>query len=97
MNKLFGAKIKHKRKLLRLTLEEVAEAIGSSKSYVWDLENKESSNPSAKKAYDLSKFLELPLDYLIDDNYNIGTYPANDTHCGCKYHDMVVKIKHIIN
>ncbi len=40
MANLLGAKIKELRKEKGLTLEQLAEIIGSGKSYIWDLENK---------------------------------------------------------
>ena len=40
MANLLGAKIKELRKEKGLTLEQLAELIGSGKSYIWELENK---------------------------------------------------------
>jgi len=63
----FGTKIKTERKRRRLTLEEVGEMIGAGKSYIWELENKKRSNPSAKTALKLARIYEVPLEYLVDD------------------------------
>ncbi len=95
MSKLFGKKVKHKRKLLRFTLEVVAEAIGTSKSYIWEIENKENSNPSARVALRLSKLLGVSLEYLIDDRYDIDVHPDNK-HCNCEYYNTILKIRNII-
>ena len=67
MAKTFGAKIRDRRQELRLTLENVAEMIGSTKSYVWELEKKKKARPSAEIVIKLSKVLSLPAEYLIDD------------------------------
>ena len=78
---MFGMKIKHLRKLLRLTLEEVAQEIGSGKSYIWELENKDIARPSAETVFRLAKLFSCPMEYLIDDSYNIGTYPDPKPYC----------------
>jgi len=72
MIKLFGAKIKHKRKKLKITLEQLANLTNSSKSYIWEIEKKENANPSVILAYSLSKALNLSMDYLLDDTISIG-------------------------
>ncbi len=75
MINFFGKKLQHSRKLKRMTLEELGNEVGSSKSYIWELENKEHCNPGAAIVWKLSKVLDVSFEYLIDDQYNIGTYP----------------------
>ena len=62
-----GAKIKELRKEKGLTLEQLAELIGSGKSYIWELENKGVKRPSAEKLAAIAKELDVTTDYLIDD------------------------------
>ena len=57
--------IKRLRKEKSLTLEELARKIGSTKSYVWDLENKPSIRPSADKVYKLSVALGTTVEHLM--------------------------------
>ena len=74
MIKLFGQKIKARRKHLKLTLEELALKAGSCKSYIWEIEKKELSNPSASMAYNLSEVLNLSLNYLLNDQIEVGEF-----------------------
>ncbi len=76
MIKLFGQKIKARRKELKLTLEELALKSGSRKNYIWELEKKELSNPSASMAYNLSETLNLSLNYLLNDQIKVGDFKA---------------------
>jgi transcriptional regulator with XRE-family HTH domain len=52
------------RKDLGLTLEEVADLVGSCKSYVWELEKRD-SKPSAEKLYKIAEALETTIEYLL--------------------------------
>jgi transcriptional regulator with XRE-family HTH domain len=64
---VLGAKIKELRKQKGLTLEQLAERIGSGKSYIWEIENKGVKRPSAEKLAAIAKELDVTTDYLIDD------------------------------
>jgi len=64
---VLGAKIKELRKQKGLTLEQLAEKIGSGKSYIWEIENKGVKRPSAEKLAAIAKELDVTTDYLIDD------------------------------
>lgn len=61
----FGQKIKELRTKKGMTLEQLAQATGSSKSYIWELENKDPPRPSAEKLAEIAKALEVTTDYLI--------------------------------
>jgi transcriptional regulator with XRE-family HTH domain len=61
-----GQKIKRFRKSLGLTLQEVATKVGSSKSYIWDIENK-NIQPSAKKMVAIADVLKITVEFLLDD------------------------------
>jgi len=67
MANLLGAKIKELRKEKGLTLEQLAEIIGSGKSYIWELENKGVKRPSAEKLAAIAKALDVTTDYLLDN------------------------------
>ena len=67
MANVLGAKIKELRKEKALTLEQLAEKIGSGKSYIWESENKGVKRPSAEKLAAIAKALDVTTDYLIDD------------------------------
>lgn len=61
----FGKKIKELRTSARLTLDQLAEATGSSKSYIWELENKNPPRPSAEKLSAIAAALGVTVDYLL--------------------------------
>jgi transcriptional regulator with XRE-family HTH domain len=64
---VLGAKIKELRKQKGLTLEQLAEKIGSGKSYIWEIENKGVKRPSAEKLAAIAKELDVTTDYLLDN------------------------------
>ena len=61
----FGERIKELRTGKGLTLEQLAQATGSSKSYIWELENKDPPRPSAEKLSEIATSLGVTVDYLI--------------------------------
>lgn len=62
-----GDKIRTLRKEKGYTLEKLAELTGSSKSYIWELENKRPPRPSAEKISRIAAALGVTIDYLIDE------------------------------
>jgi transcriptional regulator with XRE-family HTH domain len=50
------------------SLDELAKLSGSSKSYLWELENREHRKPSAEKLSDIARVLSVTTEYLLDDN-----------------------------
>jgi transcriptional regulator with XRE-family HTH domain len=60
-----GARISARRKALGLTLQEVAERIGTPKSHVWELEQGRSVNPSVRMCWQLGRALGLTLSEII--------------------------------
>jgi transcriptional regulator with XRE-family HTH domain len=67
MSEKFGEKLRSERTSKKVTLEELAEAIGSSKAYVWQLENKKNAKPSADLLLRIANFLGVAPDFLLDD------------------------------
>ena len=63
-----GEKLRELRKQRGLTLEELALQAGLSKSYVWELENKDSQRPSAEKLTGLGDVLGVIAAYFIEDD-----------------------------
>lgn len=61
----FGKRIKDLRTAKGLTLDQLATATTSSKSYIWELENKNPPRPSAEKLADIAAALGVTTDYLI--------------------------------
>ena len=71
MAQSLGEKIKIHRKKKGYSLDKLAELTGSSKSYLWELENprpgKKAVKPSAEKMTQIAKALSVTTDYLLDD------------------------------
>lgn len=67
MSEKFGEKLRKIRTDQKKTLEELAIAIGSSKAYVWQLENKKNAKPSAELLLKISNFLGESPDFFLDD------------------------------
>ena len=63
-----GSRIKALRTGKGLTLEQLAEQSGSAKSYIWELENRDTQNPSAEKLARIAVVLETTTDYLLGGN-----------------------------
>lgn len=70
MTTSLGEKIQKLRKEKGYSLDQLAELTGSSKSYLWELENprpgKKVVKPSAEKLTQIAKFLSVTTDYLLD-------------------------------
>ena len=60
-----GKKIRDLRKQKGYTLEQLAELADSSKSYIWELENKDPPRPSAEKVAKIASVLGVTTDYLV--------------------------------
>lgn len=60
-----GNRIRDLRRKQGLTLEGLATKIESSKSYVWEIENKDVARPSAEKLSLIAAALETTTDYLL--------------------------------
>ena len=63
-----GEKLKELRKKKKLTLESLAEAAEVSKSYLWELENREVKSPSAQRLTSIADALGVSADYFLDDD-----------------------------
>lgn len=67
MSEKFGEKLRKIRIDRKKTLEELATGIGSSKAYVWQLENKKNAKPSAKLLLKIANYLGESPDFFLDD------------------------------
>src|ERR1700690_2349448 len=63
-----GEKLRSLRKERGLTLEKLADLAGLSKSYLWELENRESQRPSAEKLTALGDALGVSAAYFIEED-----------------------------
>lgn len=60
-----GNKIHSRRTELKLSLDQLAAITDSSKSYVWELENRDDPNPSADKLAKIAAALNVTPDFLL--------------------------------
>jgi transcriptional regulator with XRE-family HTH domain len=68
MTTSLGAKIKRHRQEKGYSLDKLAELTDSSKSYLWELENRDTRKPSGEKLTRIAQALEVTTDYLLDDS-----------------------------
>ena len=66
MPTLLSEKIKRLRKEKGLTLEQLGDMTGSSKSYIWALENQNPPRPSAEKIQKIAEVLGVTGEFLLD-------------------------------
>lgn len=83
-----GTKIRELRKEKGYTLEKLAELTESSKSYIWELENKDPPRPSADKVARIAAALGVTTDYLVDLTATVKVEDAADQAFYRKYRDM---------
>ena len=63
-----GEKLRAQRNLKKLSLEQLAELTESSKSYLWELENKDAPNPSVDKLARIAAVLEVTPEFLLSES-----------------------------
>jgi len=63
-----GDKIRTLRKEKKLSLEQLAELTDSSKSYIWELENKDDPKPSAEKIAKIAAELDVTTEFLLTES-----------------------------
>ncbi len=68
MSEEFGEKIRKLRIDRGLTLEALANQVGSTKAYIWQLENKKPARPSADLLLKIANALAVSPDFLLDDS-----------------------------
>lgn len=88
MTTTLGDKIKELRNQKGHTLEKLAELTNSSKSYIWELENKAPPRPSAEKVSKIAEQLGVTIEYLLDDQDSITVENASDARFYRKYQQM---------
>lgn len=63
---MFGTRLQTLRKSRKLTLEQLASTVGTTKSYIWELENKPNIQPSAALVTRLANALDCTVEYLME-------------------------------
>ena len=88
----FGERIRELRKKKGLTLDQLAAATDSSKSYIWELENKDPPRPSAEKIAKIATVLEVTGDYLMGRE-GVDLQGAEDAAFFRKYSQMTTETR----
>jgi transcriptional regulator with XRE-family HTH domain len=83
-----GEKIKKLRNDKGLTLDELAKVTSSSKSYIWELENKSISKPSAEKLIKIANILGVTTEYLMGKEKKNTLVEAKDDAFINKYKSL---------
>lgn len=86
MSTPLGEKIRELRKAKGYTLDKLAELSESSKSYIWELENKDPPRPSADKITKIAVALGVTPDYLMTEE--VAVEDATDTAFYRKYRSL---------
>ena len=68
------------------TLDELARLTHSSKSYIWELENRDPPRPSAEKLAKIAAALGVTIEYFIDDEVTLED--ATDRRFYRKYRNL---------
>lgn len=66
MASAFGARLRRMREAKKMTLQQLADAVGCTKAYIWELEMKEGQRPSADRVLALAKVLGVTVEDLIE-------------------------------
>lgn len=73
MGMTLGEKIRNLRKEKGLSLDKLAEMTDTSKSYLWELENRNSRNPTKDKLIKISQALGVTTNYLTDEDSELDS------------------------
>ena len=68
MTASLGDKLRRHRQEKGYSLDRLAEITESSKSYLWELENRDTRRPSAEKLTRIAQALDVTTDYLLDES-----------------------------
>jgi transcriptional regulator with XRE-family HTH domain len=65
-----AVKVKELRMKKGLSLQQVADGVGSSKAHIWEIETGKNKNPSIDSLNKLADFFEVSVTYLIGEDPN---------------------------
>jgi len=73
MAEKFSEKLRSLRLAHNMTLEELARVVGTSKAYMWQLENKKHARPSAELLLKIAGHFDQSPEFLLDDKQDEPT------------------------
>ena len=68
MASVFGARLRRLREAKKLTLQQVADAVGCTKAYIWELEMKDGQRPSAERIQAIAKVLGVTMEDVMGES-----------------------------
>ncbi|WP_321326984.1 helix-turn-helix transcriptional regulator [uncultured Parasphingorhabdus sp.] len=93
MPSLLGTKINEIRRERGLTLDQLAQMAGSSKSYMWEIENKDVARPSAVKLEKIAAALGVTATFLMDASQTQPNEDVQDKAFYRKYQQAHPSVK----
>lgn len=67
MQSPFGKRLRAYREAKGLTLQQVADAVGCTKAYIWELEMREGQRPTAERLNAIAKVLDVTVLHLLGE------------------------------
>jgi transcriptional regulator with XRE-family HTH domain len=67
MASALGVRLRRLREAKKLTLQQVADAVGCTKAYIWELEMKDGQRPSAERVQALAKLLGVTMEDVMGE------------------------------
>ena len=68
MASVFGARLRRLREAKKLTLQQVADAVGCTKAYIWELEMKDGQRPSAERIQKIAQVLGVTMEDVMGES-----------------------------
>lgn len=88
MASCLGQKINERRRELGMSLDRLATETESSKSYLWELENRDKPNPSADKVSKIAAVLGVTAQFLMDEESGSPDQSVRDEAFFRKYKQL---------
>jgi transcriptional regulator with XRE-family HTH domain len=63
----FGKRLRQYREAKKLTLQQVGDAVGCTKAYIWELEMREGQRPTAERLNAIAKVLDVTVLHLLGE------------------------------
>lgn len=67
MASALGGRLRRLREAKKLTLQQVADAVGCTKAYIWELEMKDGQRPTAERVQALAKVLGVTMEDIMGE------------------------------
>lgn len=88
-----GTKIRNLRKEKGLSLDQLAIQSETSKSYLWELENRETANPTMDKVAKIAEKLGVTSEFLLANEVTVVCEDVTDKAFFRKYQKLDPKTK----